>query len=521
MAVRFVKFDESSYISNDCLPLRSVLQKRYLVGKKIDENGEGFGYIGYDIISKSPIYIREFFPRNLAFRNENNVLVNVIDGYNEIFLKCLKEFLFFSRSIAQLREISAIVPIFDIFEENETAYTVSEWEDNITLTEYISRSGGKLDWNIARPLFMPVLSSLNKLANANIHHLGINPDNLVIVKSGKMKIKGFSIPSVRKEGTDLEAELFPVCTAIEQYLYMENIGEVTDVYGFTASLFYALTGIMPQDSIKRQSDPRILIPTDILKTLPPHIVTAMANGLQLNREDRTKSFERLREELSVAPTITMTMDSLNSDKSNKPDDSRDNIKSRKKTDYILVIISCLVSLIILSVVFYVSFFYDNVSKNDVNSYNDSSLNMLKSSSVNNSSKVDIINVPNLVGKDFESVKNEENYQVLVSSEEFNDEIEEGKIISQNPQYSNNAEMKSGSIIAVVVSKGPSLRTLPNISGLSLADASAKLTEVGLVPQKGEEQYSDEYSEGKVIGYSDYSVGDLVKYGSTVRIIISK
>ena len=34
----------------DCLPLRTLLQNRYLVGRLLERNGEGIGYIGYDTV---------------------------------------------------------------------------------------------------------------------------------------------------------------------------------------------------------------------------------------------------------------------------------------------------------------------------------------------------------------------------------------------------------------------------------------------------------------------------------------
>ena len=53
----------------DCLPLRTLLQNRYIVGRLLERNGEGIGYIGYDTVSDGPVYIREFMPYRLCGRN--------------------------------------------------------------------------------------------------------------------------------------------------------------------------------------------------------------------------------------------------------------------------------------------------------------------------------------------------------------------------------------------------------------------------------------------------------------------
>ena len=70
-----------------------------------------------------------------------------------------------------MRELSAIEHIYDIFEENNTAYTVAEWNESISLQYFVERSGGHISWNDARQLFMPVLSALS--APVSYTHLDV------------------------------------------------------------------------------------------------------------------------------------------------------------------------------------------------------------------------------------------------------------------------------------------------------------------------------------------------------------
>ena len=286
------------------LPYRTILQGRYIAGRAKKSNGEGISYIGYDMVLNSKIELREFFPQTLCERQENSAAVRVVGGSEIIFDECLANFLNYAREVAHLRELSAIEQIYDIFEENNTAYTVAEWNESITLRYFIERSGGNLSWNAARQLFMPVLNALSTMHAGGVKHLGISPDSLVILKNGKMKLTDFCIDTVRRMDTDLPPDMTPGCAAIEQYVMDYTPDESTDVYGFAASLFFALTGILPQDALKRRVDSRLLIPTSILRTLPPHVVTALANALQVSPDKRIATFERLRDELSAAPTVT-------------------------------------------------------------------------------------------------------------------------------------------------------------------------------------------------------------------------
>lgn len=526
------------------LPPKTVLQKRYLVGMAKESNGEGITYIGYDTVLNIPIKLREFFPQTLSERASNKTDVRVISGSEIVFDEILAQFLNYARDLAHMRELTAIMHIYDIFEENHTAYTVSEWKDSITLRYFVERSGGKLSWNTARQLFMPVLSALSTLHAHSIRHLGISPDTLEIMEDGRMKLDGFSIMAVRQMDTDLPPDMTAGCAAIEQYIMDYQPNEATDVYGFAASLFFALTGKLPPDALKRKNDPRLYIPTAVLHTLPPYVVTALANALQVSPDRRTPTFERLRTELSAAPVTAVleqtrrmkavqTHSDTHSDNSHKKDKKR---KKRELPGFVWVLASCAVMLVVFTAigVFWISQMsrdsWGLAADTAPETPNKSSESLAEKSSVNlleaNSSDADKIIVPNLVGQNYEQLvsassnENDQNadYQVLRSSSKFSDTVPEGCIISQQPEAGE--KMTKGTAIVVVVSEGPSVRTLPEISGKTLPDASEDVTAAGFVPTKTED-YSDTVPAGRVIGYQDAKAGSQMAYGSKVVIVVSK
>ena len=527
-------FDPSAALPANCLPVKTLLQQRYAVGKRLDQNGEGIGYIGYDAEADTAVYIREFLPENMAERSPAGTAVKVIAGCETSYSEYKQAFLNYFRSVARMRELSALLPIYDIFEENNTAYVISEWADNITLREFVERSGGKVEWNVARPLFMPVLSSLSSMQAAGVRHFGICPDNLVILRSGKMKLRGFSIRTVRQMDTDLAPELFSGCAAIEQYTRGYPLEETTDVYGFTASLFYALTGILPEDALKRRNDGRLMIPTSILRVIPPHVVTALANGLQVNPEKRTPTFERLRAELSAAPTVTMVQEEVAAPPRPTPAQKKNAAKPSKRAgglpNFVWGILSCVVAFIIFSAVIFLLYGKDGLMgmgtpQTSVSSEQEDSL----LTSVPESSllpETEQVNIPVLVGKKFEEVKqeadNSKEYKVIASEERFDDEIAEGYIISQTPDLSSGQTMEKGTVVVVVVSKGSEMRTLPSIKGSTITEASAAVTAQGFVPTRGEDVYSSEVPSGRVVGYgAGYEEGQELQYGTEVEILISK
>ena len=519
----------------NALPFRTWLQQRYVVGMAKRSNGEGFVYIGYDTVLNIPVELHEFFPQSLCERAVDGRNARVMGGSELAFDENLAAFLNHSREVARIRELSAIVQIYDIFEENHTAYTVSEWEESITLRYFVERSGGQLDWNEARPLFMPVLSALSTMHSAGVSHLGISPETLRIVKDGKMKLGGFCIPAVRTADTDLPSDIVPGCAAIEQYVMGFQPEECTDVYGFAASLFFALTGTLPQDALKRRTDSRLLIPTSLIRSIPPHVITALANALQVSPDKRTPTFERLRAELSAAPTVTMTMETpteaLRDQEPQYPvDQFPQKDRRRGVPPFVWVLVSCVACLIVFTVIGVLWLSSDGGGSLTGGAAESSSALSSAASSQPASSTAAVssmaenqIPVPNLVGQEYDVLASQAeqlDYQLATTQRQFSDTVPEGCIISQTPEAGDGQTMTRGTMIVVVVSQGPSVRELPDITNLPLAQASTAVSDAGFVPSKVEE-YSDTVPAGCAIGYQNVKAGDQMSYGSPVVIVISR
>ena len=516
---------------SQALPYRTFLQKRYIVGRVKKGNGEGISYIGYDTVLRMKIRLREFFPQTLCGRQADGMAARVFGGSELVFGECMSSFLSYAREIAHMRELSAIEQIYDIFEENNTAYTVSEWDESITLRYFVERSGGSLSWNSARQLFMPVLSALSALHAGGVSHLGISPDTLAIMRDGRMKLTDFCIGAVRRMDTDLPPDLAPGCAALEQYVMDYALDEGTDVYGFAASLFFALTGTLPQDALKRRTDSRLMIPTSILRALPPHVVTALANALQVLPEKRTARFERLRAELSAAPSVTAKIEETQPI-ARVPAPAAVEEK-RGVPGFVWAIVSCVAALAVF-VGIGALWLFPQTSSGPA----ESSMTLVSAAAeasadssgllgaVADSSEIsggDRIEVPDLVGKKFEDLTSsagsgEADYEVLLSDKQFSDTVEEGRVIEQTPEAGTMVE--KGTKIVVIVSEGAAVRTLPEIENLGLADASAKITSAGFTPVKAD-AYSDTVPAGAVIGYKDAKAGDKLNYGAQVTILLSR
>ena len=512
-------FDNAEKQQAPFLPYGTVLANRYIVGTGIDTNGESTRYLCFDQQTGDVAIVCEFLPVGLFNRAEGETQVRVNYENRLIYNKLKDDFINYYRILAELRELSALLDIHNVFEENNTVYVIEDNEDLIPFEEYVTRSGGSLEWDIARPLFMPVISALEALHKRGVGHYAISPKNMYITASGKLKISGFATENERKRGTSLKSQLFSGAAAPEQYESNFPLDDITDIYGFCATLFYVLTGHLPKTAPERLKDSRLLMSTTTVKKLPPHVVSALANGLQVERENRITDFDELRSQLSVAHTAKAIQDEISRTASmniSRSEVGRNNRNGMSRVS--IVIISMAVTIVILAIagVFW-------LMRNPLQGLFGGNPSATQESTV--STEWTGPTVPDFVGKTYEeavdAAKSENGVTLVRSfSDEYSDNYKEGIVMAQSPAAGTKVSQEGNIYISVTVSKGAQSRTLPKIEGLSLDQASADIAANGLLAT-AEYEYNDKYAEGRVIGYKNHTEGESVEYGTNVTILVSK
>ena len=512
-------FDNAEKQQAPFLPYGTVLLDRYLIGAGIDTNGESTRYLCYDRQTGEVMICCEFLPIGLFNRSEGETAIR-INYENRVEFKRLRdEFITYYKTLAELRELSALLNIHNIFEENNTVYVIEENEDLIPFEEYVKRSGGLLEWDIARPLFMPVISALEALHKRGVGHYAISPKNLYITSSGKLKITGFATENERKRGTPLKSQLFSGAAAPEQYEENFPLDDITDIYGFCATMFYALTGHLPKSAPERLKDSRLLMSTNTVKRLPPHVVSALANGLQVERENRITDFDELRSQLSVAHTAKAIQDEISRTASMTI--SRADVPAKERngmSKVSVIIISAAATVLVLGIIGVLW-----VMQNPLQGFFGGS--PVETVEPTASTEWTGPVVENYVGKNYDEVVKNIASQPEITllraySDEYSDEYKEGLIMAQTPAAGTKIDQEGTIMISVTVSKGSQMRELPKIEGQTLDQAASAIAAQGLLAS-AEYEYNDKFAEGRVVGYKNKNVGDSVEYGTNVTIIVSK
>ncbi len=510
-------FDNSEVQSAPFLPFGTELAGRYVTGTGLETNGESTRYIAFDKQTGDVVIVSEFLPIGLFSRDEGQTELKVNYDDRLAFNKLKDEFISYFRIISELKDLSALTNIVDVFEENNTAYAIEEKEDLIPFEEYIERSNGHLDWDIARPLFMPVISALEALHKRGVGHYAVAPKNLFITASGKIRMAGYATENERKRGTALKSQLFSGAAAPEQYEDNFPLDDITDIYGLCSTLFYALTGHLPKSAVERLKDSRLLMSTSTVKSLPPHVVSALANGLQVQRENRITDFDELRSQLSVAHTAKAIQDEISRTASmniTKEQSRRNNGMSHTS----IVIISVAITVLVLGIAG-VFWLMQNPLAGLFSGNTDATAASTSSTEWTGSV------VPNYVGMKYEDVvKAAASDDSVVVYRDYNDaysdKYADGVVMEQYPPAGSKVEQEDGITVSVTVSLGAQMRELPAIQGNKIDEAAQSLADAGLLAT-AEYQYSDTVAENRVIGYKNHVAGDTLESGSNIIIIVSK
>ncbi len=515
-------YSESTQIS-PYLPVRTVIAHRYLVGKMLEYNGEGATYMGWDLTEKKAVKIREFIPDSFTIRSTSNLTLQVMRGSEAVFAELRRSFEEMWTKLARLKGLSALISVNDVIEDYGTSYAIYDHFEGISLRDFLLRSKtGYITWERARQLLMPLLSTIGTLHSVGIIHRGISPSTLIIGTDGKIKITGFCIGAARTARSDLNSRIFEGYAAIEQYGFDgHQQGTWTDIYAFAAVLYRTLIGSDPISAKERMANDRLMVPGKFAEALPAYVINGLINALQILPEDRTRSVEQLRAELSASPVATAVSGQYQRANAPQPQQaqkaavqkSQQNPQSKKKkkknagtakTVLLSSVIFLLAGIIILTVLSL------TVLRDDVFG---PSINEPASTTVSS----EMHEVPNLIGQSFSAISQNPAYNKrfrIEPVEVYSDSDEDsGYIISQSIEAKTS--VPAGTVIKVEVSMGVEKVLLEDFTGFNIEEAEKRLTELGFVV-KILETNEGNYSDGEILGMG-LATNQKYKKGTTVTL----
>ncbi len=243
----------------------------YAIRRVLGQGGFGITYEAEQVLLSKRVALKEFFMGDFCDRADDGRSVLVVKSRREDFKNQKKRFLNEARRMAKLSN-PHLVPVHDLFEENDTAYYVMDFVEGESLSGLLKHSGRPFGEEYVTGILMQMLEALECIHHQqpSLCHLDIKPDNIMVTPRGKAMLIDFGASkyvSVTDESRSLRPSIAytPGYAPVEQLSGVrEDMGPWTDFYALGATLFNMLTGERPANPSviisDRSSDKRYSIP---------------------------------------------------------------------------------------------------------------------------------------------------------------------------------------------------------------------------------------------------------------------
>lgn len=278
----------------------------YTIAEPLHSGGFGITYrataqimVG-NIPQTATFTIKEFFMSKICSRDADGSVVVATE--NQQAFKYAKADFKTEAEILHSLKHDNIVPVNEVFEQNNTVYYVMSYLGNISLYQYVAENGGALQESQAKDIILPLTSALAYLHNRNILHLDIKPDNIMMVRHGntiKPVLIDFGQAMYFVNGKPKKDKgIRGYSKGYSPLQLKQNVSTFSpslDIYSLAATLLYMLSGVDPCDAEELSTH-------KIYKALPESVsqntMDAIICGLQkeaVSRPNDIASFQNILE----------------------------------------------------------------------------------------------------------------------------------------------------------------------------------------------------------------------------------
>ena len=486
-----------------------IIGNRYEMIEKIGNGGMATVYKAKDLTLK----------RNVAIK----VLKDEFTTDNEF----IRRFNIEAQSAASLTHPN-IVSIYDVGSEGNIYYIVMELIQGKTLKQIIDEDG-VLPWKWSLNIAIQIASALETAHKNNIIHRDIKPHNIIITEDGIAKVTDFGIAKAVSNST---ITAFGTTIGSVHYFSPEHArGGFTDaksdLYSLGIVMYEMLTGRVPFDAdtpvsiaLKHMQE-KPVEPIKLNPSIPFAVNKIILKAMQKDTNLRYQSATEMLKDLSMAlknpeghfvkenndnmngytqVLSTLPSEEIKSENSSKKVEDKEKSNKKESVFKKYPAIKYIIIAVLLITIPLVGFF--------------------ATKALLNKGKGRDVKLPNFVSMTEEEAKakaNESSLSLQIE-EQYDRNVEAGKVISQDPVYMENYMIKENSIVKVVISKGTDIKKVPKVVGLEYEEAKDKIEEQSLNVEKVEES-SDKVEAGYVIR-QDPEQDSEANSGETVKVYVS-
>jgi serine/threonine protein kinase len=279
------------------LALGAQLQE-FVIERLIGIGGFGIVYLANDTLLHRQVAIKEYMPTSMASRSDGVTVSLRSATYRQDFESGKTSFINEARMLARFKH-SALIEVFRFWEQNSTAYMATPFYEGCTLKEQLRDNPGVPEEHELKQMLMPVLDALEHMHKEQVYHRDISPDNIMILHDGRPILLDLGAARAQQveNAQAMTVLVKPGYAPIEQYAGDASVqqGPWTDIYGWGASAYFALTGKPPPPSASRiMSDSIIKLADSRPAGYSPAFLSAIDAALAVRPDDRPQSIAALR-----------------------------------------------------------------------------------------------------------------------------------------------------------------------------------------------------------------------------------
>lgn len=292
------------------LQVGTILHGTYKIESYLASGGFGNTYIAKNIEFDETYAIKEFFVKGVCQRDGNSTTISVSNAENTNSFEQQREK--FKKEARRLRSLSNshIVKVYDLFEENGTAYYVMDYVDGENLSARLKRTNAPLEESEVRNYLNQILDGLEAIHNEGMFHLDIKPANIMVDSHDVVKLIDFG--ASKQQSTVGGATMSTGISYTNGYAPSEQMaqsydkfGPWTDFYALGATMYKLLTNQDPPSvsdlSEDETEDKHLALPMPNVSEEMKKLVVWM---MQVNRLKRPKNVGEIRRILQQSSAAT-------------------------------------------------------------------------------------------------------------------------------------------------------------------------------------------------------------------------
>ena len=508
----------------------TVLGNRYEIIKKIGDGGMAFVYKAKDILLNRIVAVKVLRPE-------------FVDD-DEFLGKFKRE----AEAVASLSHPN-IVNVYDVGEDGKVHYIVMEYIDGQNLKEII-KNEGTLDEYTALDITKQIAMALSAAHKKGIIHRDIKPHNILISNEGRVvKVADFGIAKAVSNSTmtNIGSIIGSVHYFSPEQAKGKFVSNNADLYSLGIVLYEMIIGKVPfrgdspisialqhiNDEIEFTSEEQINIPQSV-RTIIKKLTEKSSVDRYQSAEEVIEDIEYIEKNIDLDfikeydNYVTKNIDikdlnkQINIEKNRHDeevvydDEDDDDYYEEEKPKYkkkqknkkspnksrkrLKIALAILILILVTQIFIFAKFFLGGPG--------------------NKEGQISAPDLYNLTLDEAQRSLDKLNLNIRVNIEdEYSNEVEKGKIISQQPM--SGSTLQEGDTVTLVLSKGPMKGNIPNVVGLTLGEAGNILKENKLSLGNIKYEYSDTYNNGIVISQDPKSGSENNQEWGTVNVVVSK